>query len=224
MNVKEIQRGLALVGLYVSPIDGIDGPKTQRAQHEFRENEGVKGDIAKALESKIKQLAVEDYTSSGGGGLASVVKRLCTDLYHEMPQQWTYIMATVEHETNATFFPVEEAYYLNESQQERHLKGKRYYPYYGRGLVQLTWEFNYRKYSEILGLDLVGNPEYALDASISLFVLVHGMLTGTFTGLPLNKYVNAYRVDYDGARRVVNGTDAAATIAELAKKWEKYYE
>ena len=51
------------------------------------------------------------------------------------------VLATVEWETNKTFQPVREAYWLNEDWRRAHLK---YYPYYGRGFVQLTWKSELR--------------------------------------------------------------------------------
>ena len=50
-----------------------------------------------------------------------------------------YAFATAYHETAFTMQPIKE--YGGES----YLRSKPYYPYYGRGYVQLTWEENYRK-------------------------------------------------------------------------------
>ena len=38
-----------------------------------------------------------------------------------------------------------------------------YNGYYGRGPIQLTWERNYAKYGDLLGVDLVGDPDLLLD-------------------------------------------------------------
>src|SRR5690606_34382592 len=48
-----------------------------------------------------------------------------------------YILATGWWETGKTMQPVREAYWLDEDWRRRNL---RYYPFYGRGDVQLTWE------------------------------------------------------------------------------------
>ena len=225
MNTKSQQRYLAMLGLYRSPIDGIDGPKTQNAISEFCQYRGIQpAEFTDQLMSYIRKLPVQSYEGRGGTALANVIQALCTAMFHPQPEVWAYIMATVEHETKASYYPVVEAYWLDDSQRKRYLTSKRYHPYYGRGLVQLTWDYNYKKYSEILGIDLVADPDKALDPQISLFVLVHGMLTGTFTGRSVSRYINNSRIDYKNARRVVNGTDCDDEIAQLAQKWQIHYE
>jgi len=92
--------------------------------------------------------------------------------------------------------------------------------YFGRGFVQLTHEYNYVKAGQKLALDLAGDPGLALDAQIAAEILVRGMLEGWFTGKKLIDYITLKRSDYVGARRVVNGTDKAHAIAELARDYE----
>lgn len=131
--------------------------------------------------------------------------------------QLAYILATVHWETNATFKPVVEAYWLSEDWRRKNL---RYYPYHGRGFVQITWGYNYKKFSDILGKDLVKNPDLALDPEISAFIAVYGMIHGTFTGKRLSDYINSDTINYFSARRIINGTDRAKEIAALASKYE----
>lgn len=134
-----------------------------------------------------------------------------------LPEQIAYVLATADHETGGTLLPVKEAGYLKNP--AKYLRKLRYYPYYGRGHVQLTWRTNYQKYEQILGLPLVANPDLVLRPDVSIFILVHGMRTGTFTGKRLSDYIHERRTDYVGARRIVNGTDRAVIIADLAKAW-----
>lgn len=49
----------------------------------------------------------------------------------------------------------------------------RYYSsgYCGRGFIQLTWKDNYQKYSQLTGVDLVGNPDLLLQPHVSAQVL-----------------------------------------------------
>jgi len=130
-----------------------------------------------------------------------------------------YVLATVEHETAGTFKPVKEAYWLSEEWRKKHL---RYYPFYGRGYVQITWEKNYKKFSKIVGKDLVKNPDLALSHNVALKILVIGMRDGLFTGRKLSRYFNQDRCDFVNARRIINGTDKAQHIAELAKKMKVF--
>src|SRR4029079_15992876 len=58
------------------------------------------------------------------------------------PRWLAYMLATAFQETNQTMQPVREAYWLSEEWRRRNL---RYYPFYGWGYVQLTWEANYRR-------------------------------------------------------------------------------
>ena len=158
--------------------------------------------------------------------------------------QIRYVLATVQHETNGTFQPIREAYWVRnklirrygkaqgsirfENWGRRHFKTTKskvsYYPYYGRGYVQLTWKRNYAKFTDILidqgyeGCDLVKYPDQALNHNIAAFILVYGMIHGTFTGRKLSDYINDYKVDYIGARRIINGRDKAMHIASLAER------
>lgn len=121
-----------------------------------------------------------------------------------------YMLATDKHETNATMQAVREAYWLPEEWRRTHL---RYYPFYGRGLVQLTWEANYRALSSIVGDDLVQKPDLALDLKHAVQIMFHGMENGIFTGRKLGDYFNATTDDPVNARRIINGTDKAALVA-----------
>jgi hypothetical protein len=94
----------------------------------------------------------------------------------------------------------------------------RYYPYYGRGYVQLTLQGNYRTYSGLLGCDMINDPDLALQPSAALFILVHGMMNASFgPGLP--RFVNARKTDFVNARQSVNNLDQADSIARLAEAW-----
>lgn len=130
--------------------------------------------------------------------------------------QVKYILATVQHETNDTFNPVREAYWLSEDWRARNL---RYYPYYGRGFIQITWKSNYIKFGKLLDIDLVNDPDLALDIDYAIFILVYGMKHGTFTGKKLEDYINDDTVNFNSARRIVNGTDKAEHIAGIAKNF-----
>jgi len=101
-------------------------------------------------------------------------------------------------------------------------RGMRYgTTYYGRGFVQLTWEANYRKASVVVGVDLVADPDRALDLPIAATILFDGMLTGWFTGRKLADFIHDGVCNYRDARRIINGTDRAETIAGYAVSFER---
>jgi len=136
--------------------------------------------------------------------------------------QIKYVLATVDHETNGTFKPVREAYWLSEGWRRRNL---RYYPYYGRGYVQITWEYNYKKFSEILTkhynsyyIDLVKYPDLVMDETFSMFILVYGMKHGSFTGKKLSDYITNKKTDFRRARKIINGLDKSKKIAKMAER------
>lgn len=138
--------------------------------------------------------------------------------------QLAYMMATIEWETAGTFEPVREAYWFSEDWRSVNLQP--YYPYYGRGYVQLTWNDNYSKYAGITGLDLVGEPDQAMQPEVALTILVDGFKYGRFTGYKLEDFVNSNETDYDSycsSRQCINGQDQASRIAEIAKDWENFF-
>lgn len=90
--------------------------------------------------------------------------------------------------------------------------------YLGRGLVQLTGFDNYKTYG------LQNNPDQALELGTAVRIMITGMTTGAFTGKKLSDYFSGEKADWLGARKIINGTDRAADIAEIAKKFLKAIE
>lgn len=120
-----------------------------------------------------------------------------------------YILATVYREAGSNMQPVRE---IGQG------IGKAYgTKYYGRGLVQITWEYNYVRFDQLLGIDLVGNPDLALDWKYAVPILVKGMTQGLFTGKKLSDYFTTKTSDPVNARRIVNGTNDATMIAGYFK-------
>lgn len=130
-----------------------------------------------------------------------------------------YVLATACWETAWTMEPVREAYWLSEEWREENLS---YYPWYGRGFVQLTWEENYSRADRELNLGgmLLDDPDTALEPDVAADVIVLGMVEGWFTGLRLSDFINLEHSDYLGARAIINGSDHAADIATLAAEYE----
>ena len=64
---------------------------------------------------------------------------------------------------------------------------------------------------------VVANAENAKDMTAAAYILFQGMLDGTFTKKKLSDYFNDDKTDWLNARRIVNGTDKAHEIANIAK-------
>lgn len=150
------------------------------------------------------------------------------DVTEGQPITWrAYMLATTFHETAATMLPITErgpkAYFDKYNAGTR--IGKRLgntesgdgYLYRGRGYVQLTGRANYAKAGAKLGVLLEQSPDLALDPHIAGKIMVIGMTEGWFTGKKLADYLPG---DYAGARRIINGTDKAQTIAGYARLFE----
>lgn len=222
--LKDVQRALSVLGYPAGEIDGLIGPRTRNAWAEFKSDYQSTGpekliDPQSAEVLKKAALAALDMSQCQFDSAETTQKAIqlyCEKMGLKQKAQIAYVLATVEWETNRQFKPVKEAYWLSEEWRQEHLK---YSPHYGRGYVQITWKHNYEHYGKLLDLDLVNEPDKALDPQVSCFILVHGFLTGAFTGRKLEDYINSIKVDFRSARRCINGKDKAHEIAELAGKY-----
>jgi hypothetical protein len=139
--------------------------------------------------------------------------------HSEDDRRWlAYALATAYHETGRTMQPIEEwGIGAGKPYGEPDIvTGKRYY---GRGYVQLTWRENYDRAGRHVGVDLVAEPERALESEIAARVLFEGMIVGLFTGKRLVDYFAADREDWRGARRIVNGLDRATRIGRYGRAY-----
>lgn len=136
-------------------------------------------------------------------GMTRIIEYWQSD-YPRMPvDEFAYVLATVAWETGRKMVPVREA------GGEAYLRTKKYYPWVGEGLVQVTWEANARKLGAKKPGDLMQWP-------IALHAAFYGMATGMFTGKKLADYIGNGRRDYINARRIINGTDKAREVAAYA--------
>lgn len=144
-------------------------------------------------------------------------RRKLTDL------RWLgYMLATDKHETAHTMAAIVERgpkSYFNKYEGRASLGNTEPgdgYRFRGRGLVQLTGRRNYALASRKIGIDLIADPDAALRLSVAVKVMFDGMIDGWFTGKKLGDYFTATKTDWKNARRIINGTDKAATIAGYA--------
>jgi putative chitinase len=93
--------------------------------------------------------------------------------------------------------------------------------------VQLTWQENYARADDELGLEgtMLEEPDRAMEPDIAARIMRAGMLEGWFAGdrhgrhtfaqhLPENG--NASEAQFKSARRIINGTDRDLQIARYA--------
>lgn len=137
------------------------------------------------------------------------------------PNVLAYALATIKAETG-NFQPVREGYYLDKGKAPgtagKQIAAKNKYGggdnYYGRGYIQLTHLGNYKAMAKRLGIDLVNNPDLALQPDIAAKILAaffkdRGVAEAADNG------------DYIGARKPINGTDRAGEIASYANSFAK---
>lgn len=167
-------------------------------------------------------------------GLNYFLDRFETETRIKLIPEFAYVLATAYHESGKAqlingvkvlvrFQPVKET--RERSNSPRRANQDRYWltGFYGRGFPQTTWERNYLKSGQALGLgdlfvknpDLLLQPKYAYDAMIIC------MVKGLYTGKKLSDYINSKITDYKNARRIINGTDKAVLIAGYAKTFEQ---
>jgi len=146
-------------------------------------------------------------------------------------QQIAYVLATAKHETAHTMMPIVE--YGNKSYFNQYdagtSKGYRLgntipgdgYKYRGRGYVQITGRRNYDLLGRILHAPLSSDPSRALRPSLAADIIAVGMRDGLFTSRRLSDYITKSKVDYENARRIVNGLDKSSIIADYARKFDR---
>jgi putative chitinase len=157
--------------------------------------------------------------------------------------QFSYMLATAHLETGATMQPIKEyggtAYFtrMYDIKGERPAKAKELgnlqsgdgAKYCGRGYVQLTGRTNYARATKELramgfDVDLVAKPDDAMRPDVAAAILFAGMEQGWFTGKTLDQTIDDLvdgdeRADFIQARRIINGTDRAAAIADTAEQF-----
>lgn len=140
-----------------------------------------------------------------------------------------YVLATVFHETAKKMRPIFEIGsrdYFSKYDGRGALGNTQPgdgFRFRGRAYVQITGRRNYKFAGEQLGVDLVAEPDKALEPAIAVQILYRGMAEGWFTGRGMSRYIGpntAEKADYEAARRVVNGLDRAEKIAGYAQTFE----
>jgi len=164
--------------------------------------------------------------ASARAGLTELIGFINDDL-DIMDVGWcAYMLATVRHECAEQWKPVKEfglgaghdygnPVPFTDKAGEKHTNA-----YYGRGYVQLTWDYNYKALGEALGLDedLLVDPDKALDPETAYAIMSYGMRNGSFTdsARKLSDYIDTTKCNYPSARQIINGLDQFMKIAGYA--------
>lgn len=146
-----------------------------------------------------------------------------------------YMLATTFYETAYTMQPIKEygsrEYFIRRywdnvkiRKELGNLTPNDAVDFCGKGYVQLTGRRNYAKMGNILGIDLLAEPNKAMDPEIAVKIMFEGMTTGKsfagdFTGKHLGHYLNSRTEDWKGARAIINGKDRAETIAGYGRRF-----
>lgn len=139
------------------------------------------------------------------------------------PKELAYMLATFKHETAHTMQPVSEGMpALSGNRLLAYQKKLYYYPYHGRGLVQITHAANYRRFG------IEDRPDDAMKWPKALEIAFEGMTRGVFTGKKLRDYMSGDEFDPRGARAIIQGkkrkTDQySAQFAEVAALYYQFY-
>lgn len=168
------------------------------------------------------------FSGALGGAQVSGIEAILAEAErrNEPVNNTAYALATAHWETANTMQPIRE-YGKGKGRKYGVPAGPYRHVYYGRGLVQLTWLFNYEKAKKKLGFDFVKYPDAVMDTKWAVRILFEGMTDGWFTGVSFKTFIDAIDEsdaedgrEYTGARKIINGTYKAAKIAAIALKYE----
>jgi peptidoglycan L-alanyl-D-glutamate endopeptidase CwlK len=93
-------------------------------------------------------------------------------------------------------------------------KQARYAPYYGRGYIQLTWQGNYEAAGAALGLDLVNNPDLAMEPQNAARIMAWFLTSEGRESRLRTAFANNDQV---AMRKVVNG--GTNGLDEFSTSW-----
>ena len=223
--VKAIQSELGLIA------DGSAGSKTNEAIKKAVESGKYKLDFnfsnfkilfnKKTIDQKFVNSinglfqVFNEYNNEGGTNLLYVAYMLATS-YHETAYRMEAIKEYGSYKYLSKYDTGRLAKVLGNTPEA---DGDGVF-YAGRGHVMITGLDNYKKFTKLLGIDLVKNPDLALDPVVSAKILTIGSLRGVFTTKKLSDFIRTgKRLDFIRARAVINGTDKAESIALHAEKF-----
>lgn len=210
--------------------DGIVGSKTwEYLSAELQKREALPVNAKTFFDELRKTLFKTGFKQSQIDGINTLINVFSEN---KVPvNQAAYMLATAYHETAYTMLPITE--YGGRAYFDKYDTGRLAaalgntpqadgdgFKYRGRGYVQLTGLANYRRAGSKLGIDLVNNPDLALNAEHAASIMIAGMREGWFTGKKLSDFISLNDANYTASRRIINGTDKADKIAAEAAAFE----
>jgi predicted chitinase len=181
---------------------------------------GLKIDIVKAV-------ALSGYEGKFRDSLKSVLKYMEKDPNIDSIKKGAYLLATAKIEADYSLqrweadytcklqgLPYQDKPCETALNYYRSTDGKKNYytlgtdsrglPYFGRGLIQLTGKANYETYGKLIGLDLVKNPELALQPDTSYNIATTYMANRTYGGKNTFQWVELGNLT--NARKTINAS------------------
>lgn len=185
----------------------------------------AQGDLAAKMFQKVMNAATDEspakkfkdiLTAAQKDNVNQILSTCSAYAYDEA--QLAYVLSTAWGESN--FKPIKE--YRGKEGTPNYERQNKYWftGFYGRGYVQLTWDYNYKAFGDLLGIDLVGNPDLALNPDTAAKIICYGMFHGKFTSKgKISAFISNSKksqADFMEARRLINGQDKAEKFADRA--------
>ncbi len=210
-------------------IDTLDSSYVANQNLWTMKNQKKLINLGRFIELYKKQYSTDKNTTY----LLRLVKSMLTDVEITDIRWMAYMLATVKRECDSKWQPIEEygkgkgLNYGTEIDVVDPLTKKTHKNvYYGRGYVQLTWDYNYKKMGKLIGVgdDLYIHPDNVLNHDTSYKIMSLGMRNGVFTNVRLIQYLSGMKTDYVGARKIINGSDHAVEIAKDAVIYQELFK
>jgi len=170
-------------------------------------------------------------------GLLAILDKWEAESSKDDDRWLAYMLATTHHETGRAMQPVRETFEATDDEAIKRLErawaaGKLPWvttPYWrrdadgkswlGRGFVQLTHRANYKKVGSAISVDLMTDPDRAMEVDTALKVMCVGMRNGLFTSAKLSDFFNASKENWVQARKIINGLESADLVAGYARTY-----
>ena len=153
-------------------------------------------------------LTTADLTSSNIKDVPAAIVAECKRQGVTAPHKIAFILAVAQGESSFNHNAYND-------------EGGEFGQYGGRGLGQITHDYNYQKYSKKLGIDLVGNPDLAFRPDISTTILVAGIKEGWTGAGGIDKWLPSPESNRQTAYVNIQGGVWRSDYETFYKKWTR---